>query len=98
MAKYTLSLEAQNSLKRIKSYSIKKFGAERTKAYLTDIRFRFNELAENPSRGRVREDLKVGYHSYFFGSHTIYYRIQPIHIEIIDILHQSMDPTNHITH
>lgn len=98
MAKYILSLEAQNSLKSIKSYSIKNFGIKQTKAYLTNIRTRFQELAENPIRGRVREDLKVGYHSDFVGSHTIYYRIQQAHIEIIDVLHQSMDPTSHIIH
>ena len=53
-------------------------------------------LADNPLLGMVREDLKVGYHSYFVGSHTIYYRIYLTHIGIIDILHQSMEPSKHI--
>lgn len=97
MAKYLLSPEAQQSLRNIKAYSNKKFGPQRTKTYLQDIRHRMQALAENPSRGIIREDLKVGYHSDFVGSHTIYYRVQPAHIEIIDVLHQSMEPSKHIS-
>ncbi len=97
MSKYILSTEAQNSLRNIQIYSTKKFGKGRTRYYLTDIRKRMKALAENPSRGIVREDLKVGYHSDFIGSHTIYYRIQSTHIDVIDVLHQSMDPSKHIT-
>lgn len=97
MSKYILSTEAQNSLKEIQIFSTNNFGKERTKQYLTDIRKRMKALAENPSRGIIREDLKVGYHSDFIGSHTIYYRIQSTHIDVIDVLHQSMDPSKHIT-
>ncbi len=97
MSKYILSTETQNSLKEIQIYSTKKFGKERTRQYLTNIRNRMEALAKNPSRGIVREDLKVGYHSDFIGTHTIYYKIQSTHIDIIDVLHQSMDPSKHIT-
>lgn len=97
MSKYILSTAAQNSLKEIQIYSIKNFGKERTRQYLTDIRQRMKALAENPSRGIIRDDLKVGYHSDFIGSHTIYYKIQSTHIDVIDVLHQSMAPSKHIT-
>jgi len=96
MSKYVLSTEAQNSLRKIQIYSTKNYGKERARKYLTDIRKRMEVLAENPSRGIIREDLKVGYHSDFIGSHTIYYRIKSTHIDIIDVLHQSMDPSKHI--
>jgi len=96
MARYVLSPEAQNSLNDIKKYSIKNFGIKRTKTYLQIIRKRMQELAKNPSRGIIREELKAGYHSNFVGSHTIYYRIRSSHIDIIDVLHQSMEPSKHI--
>ena len=96
MSKYILSTEAQNSLKAIKLYSVKNFGKERTRQYLIGIRKRMIALAENPSRGIIREDLKVGYHSEFIESHTIYYRTQSTHIDIIDVLHQSMEPSKNI--
>lgn len=97
MTKFILSPEAQNSLKSIRAYSIKNFGTKRTKIYLQSIHKRFHELAENPSHGIIREDLNVGYYSNFVGSHTIYYRVKkPAHIEILDVLHQSMEPSKHI--
>jgi toxin ParE1/3/4 len=96
VTKYFLSPEAQDSLKGIRAYSNKNFGAKRTKSYLQCIRKRIQALAENPSRGIIREDLKVGYHSDFVGSHTIYYRVKPTHIDIIDVLHQSMEPSQHL--
>lgn len=96
MAKYILSTEAQCSLRDIKAYSDKTFGKKRTKTYLQSIRKRLQTLADSPLLGIVREDLKAGYHSDFVGSHTIYYRIQPTQIEIINILHQSMEPLKHI--
>lgn len=97
MAKYILSPTAQISLREIRKYSIRKFGLERTQSYLTDIKKRMNELALNPSRGLIRKELKVGYYSDFIGSHTIYYRISPPNIDIIDILHQSMESSRHIS-
>ena len=96
MGKYKLSTEAQNSLHSMKTYSDKTFGKQRTKAYLQNIRKRMQALADNPLLGIVREDLNVGYHSDFVGSHTIYYRIYSTHIGIISILHQSMDPSKYV--
>jgi len=37
MSNYVLSPEAQKSLKQIKTYSIKQFGAARTNRYLKEI-------------------------------------------------------------
>ncbi|PCJ46910.1 MAG: hypothetical protein COA74_12715 [Gammaproteobacteria bacterium] len=97
MPKYILSTEAQNSLKGIQKFSKENFGKNRTKLYLEELRKQLKALAENPSLGVVREDLKVGFYSHFTGSHTIYYRIPPEYIDIIDVLHQSMDPSRHIS-
>jgi len=96
VAKFIISPEAQKSLKNIKIYSIKNFGTKRTKLYLQSIHERFHQLAENPSLGIIRKDLSLGYYSNFVGSHTIYYRVKHTCLEIIDILHQSMEPTKHI--
>lgn len=92
MSHYLISPEAQQSLKQIKNYSIKHFGSRQTTAYMQQIMHRFNDLADNPSLGKARNEIKNGYFSSFIGSHTIYYRINRRSIEIIDILHQSMEP------
>lgn len=96
MANYVLSPEAQNSLTDIRRYSIKNFGKDRTKNYLNNIRKCMKALAETPSRGLTREDLKVGFYSYFIGSHTVYYIIRDSYIDIVDVQHQSMDPSKRI--
>jgi len=48
------------------------------------------------ANGKARPEIKAGYYSIFTGKHTIYYRIKPEHIDIIDVLHQRMEPTNHL--
>ena len=96
MGSYVLSPNAQKSLKGIKTYSIEKFGTRQTSLYLEKLRDRMRYLAENPQRGRLRDKIKRGYYSYLEGSHTIYYKILADHIAIIDILHQSMEPTRHL--
>jgi len=97
MPNYSLSLEAQKSLINIKNYSIKKFGHQRTIAYLQSIQQQMNNLAKNPNLGIIRTDLNIGYYSSFIETHTIYYTIKHSKINIIDVLHQSMDPTKHIS-
>jgi plasmid stabilization system protein ParE len=44
-----------------------------------------------------RPELNVDCFSYFVGSHTIYYRITTGQIQIIDVLHQSIEPARHLT-
>lgn len=96
MSKYILSPAAQKSLQQIHSYSLENFGNQQTTLYLKKLRDRMQYLADQPGQGKSRDDIKAGYYSHFEGSHTIYYRIRDTHIDIIDVLHQSMDPTRHL--
>jgi len=97
MGGFTLSPNAQRSLKGIQAYTVEQFGEEQANRYLADLRDRMRALAEQPLLGIRRDDIKSTYYSYFEGSHTIYYYIEgPGSIAIIDVLHQSMDPTRHM--
>lgn len=96
MSRYILSPAAQESLQQIHSYSLSNFGKQQTLIYLRRLRDRMQYLADQPTRGKARDDIKAGYYSHFEGSHTIYYRIRDTHIDIIDVLHQSMDPARHL--
>lgn len=96
MSSYVLSRAAQESLIDIKTYSTKTFGKKRTTIYLKSLRDRMKDLSESPLAGLSRDEIKKGYFSYYEGSHTIYYRITKTHIDIIDILHQSMEPSLHL--
>ena len=96
MGRYALSPQAQQSLKNIRAYSKKTFGEKQTRLYLQQLRDRMSTLADNPDSGKQRDDIKSGYHSYYEGSHAIYYRIRDTYIEVIDVLHQRMDPARHL--
>ncbi|MEM7206359.1 MAG: type II toxin-antitoxin system RelE/ParE family toxin [Pseudomonadota bacterium] len=96
MGRYVLSPAAQISLKDIRSHSLEQFGSRQTTRYLKTLRDRMRQLAANPSAGKPRDDIKAGYRCAFVGSHTIYYRVSDTHIDIIDVLHQRMEPTLHL--
>ncbi len=96
MTRYILSPAAQSSLINIKKHSIEAFGIKQTRSYLRAINQKLRDLAENPAIGIRRDEIKAGYCSAFVGSHTIYFRITSDGIEVIDVLHQSMEPFKHL--
>ena len=99
MNKYTLSPNATRSLEYIGEYSLNEFGRKQTAIYLGNLHKRMEYLAENPKLGTQRTDLfsDGSCYSYFEGSHTIYYEIANKNtINIIDVLHQSMEPSRHL--
>ena len=96
MAKYILSPQAQSSLQDIRDYSLENFGKQQTTAYLKILQKHMKQLAATPTRGKERDEIKAEYYSSFIGAHTIYYRIANTHIDVIDVLHQSMEPNRHL--
>ena len=48
-------------------------------------------LSERPQRGRSCDYIRLGYHKYPIGRHLVFYRETADGIEIIRILHVSMD-------
>lgn len=96
MSKYILSPQASERLKQTSKYTLENFGENQKKKYLTMLRNTMREAAKNPEKGKDRSEIKKGYYSVRAEKHNIYYRIRETHIEIIDVLHQSMEPRLHI--
>ena len=96
MATYFLSPQAAKSLAQISAYTLRNFGRQQTTKYLKMLRERMRDAAANPLRGRERHDIKQGYCSIQAEQHHIYYRMGEAQIEIIDVLHQSMEPNLHL--
>lgn len=96
MTNYVLSPEAARSIAEIDTYTAKQLGPKQAIRYLEGLLDRLEFIAEDLQRGMHRPELNADYFSYFVGSHTIYYRIKAKHIQVIDILHQSMEPTRHL--
>jgi toxin ParE1/3/4 len=52
----------------------------------------FYELTDRPEKGSRCDEIRRGYRKYRIGKHLIYYRMtERCHIEIVRVLHGSMD-------
>ena len=96
MPRFLVSPAALKSLEQISNYTLENYGLQQKKAYLKMMRDRMREAAKNPDKGQERSDIKAGYFSIRSEKHHIYYRIRDTNIEIIDVLHQSMEPNRHL--
>lgn len=96
MATFKLTTNAQNSLCGIKLYSAQNFGDRQTAIYIEKIYEKMKAAAEKPERGKRRDDLIEGLNSINAGSHVIYYTVKDTHIDIVDVLHQRMEPRLHL--
>ena len=67
------------------------FAADR---YLDQLRQRVLELLHHPHLGRMRPEIHGGIRSLLFRNHLIFYRVEKSTIQILRILHGSMDLPN----
>ena len=88
---YSLRQQAQDDLESIWLYSYQEWGAEQADKYIRLLLSRFTWLSENSQLGKQRADIKPGYYCFPEGMHLIFYTIIRDRIDIIGILHQSMD-------
>jgi len=90
--KYKISKEALNDLERIWLYTIENWSVEQADRYFSLI---FNEiefLAKSPDSRKDFSHIRKGYFRSRVKSHFIFYKKNKEEIlEIIRILHQSMD-------
>lgn len=80
---------------QIWDYTADQWGVDQADNYTDDIRYICYGLAEGNKQGR-NADVRDGYMKYAIGKHFIFYRFQKVGIEIIRILHQSMDTKRHL--
>ena len=89
--------KAKNDLKEIARYTQKEWGIKQRDAYLKLLDYAFFSLSLNSEKGISCDQIRVGYRKFFVGSHIIFYReVAHSEIEIVRILHQSMDVDNHL--
>ena len=94
--KIVLSPQATKSIASIKRYTDQNFGKQQTSKYVSMLRSKIDDVAAKPSLGQQRDEIKSGYYSVIAGKHCIYYRVSEQRIDVLDILHQSMDPYRHL--
>jgi toxin ParE1/3/4 len=91
MAMFRLTQLALADLRSIGRYTQMNWGREQRNRYLAKLDECFHLLAEKPLRGVSCDDLRSGYRKYSVGRHIVFYREAQVGIEIIRILHVSMD-------
>jgi toxin ParE1/3/4 len=67
------------------------WGHEQRNRYLAKLDHGFHILAERPQRGLSCDHIRFGYRKYPIGRHLVFYRESQEGIEIIRVLHASMD-------
>ncbi|SDQ88801.1 toxin ParE1/3/4 [Rhizobiales bacterium GAS191] len=96
MTLYVLRPRAQRDIEEIWDYTAATWSVAQAEAYIRQIQRSFEMLADDPRRGRNCEDIRAGYRRFRTGSHFIFYRTLEDGVDIVRILHQSMDFEQHL--
>ena len=96
MAMYKLTPVADSDLQEIWEYTENRWGVEQADNYLQTLERRMAYLARYPNRGKRRKELPGSPLNYHEEKHVIFYRPLKTGIEIIRILHDSMDFPRHL--
>lgn len=97
MTIFRLTAKANADLIGIAKYTEQKWGRKQRNIYLKQLDNAFRWLTKNPMAGIGCDYIRKGYRKYLEGKHLIFYRIvaRQTSIEIIRVLHQSMDVERH---
>lgn len=95
MKKATITPKARADLRDISRFTDQRWGRQQRFNYIGRLTDRFSYLANNPQMGRIRDEI-IGFpFSYHEGRHVIFYRATAEGIEILRVLHDSMDFPRH---
>ncbi|MDI6029444.1 type II toxin-antitoxin system RelE/ParE family toxin [Corticibacterium sp. UT-5YL-CI-8] len=93
---FRLRPKARQDLEEIWLYTAEHWSDVQADTYhgrMTDV---MTALATGRLKGRSAEHVRSGYFKYPAGSHFVYFRKADYGIEVIRILHQSMDVEQHL--
>jgi toxin ParE1/3/4 len=96
MTGYVLSPRAQADIDEIWNFTADRWGDAQAERYIRDIRRAIETAARNPRRCRACDDVRPGYWKYPAGTHMIFFRLIDGGIDVVRILHQSMDFERHL--
>jgi toxin ParE1/3/4 len=79
---------AESDLDEISAWSLKRFGADQTEAYLLGIEQACVEIGRHPLRARLHQGRRPGLRRVEHGSHVIFYSVEADDVLIGRILHK----------
>lgn len=96
MKKLVVADAARDDLRAIAQQTEREWGGAQRRRYLDAIKQRLRGLRAHPMLGGSREELGRGYRSVPVGRHVVFYRETASNVEIIRVLHASMDVHTHL--
>lgn len=91
MLPFFLRPKAIQDLEEIADYTFEQWGPEQEDIYLELLHTAFMALSKNPNLGRVYAEVYPGLRGYLAGRHIILYQVSDVAVEIVRVLHHSMD-------
>ena len=95
---YRISVKAAEDIEHIWVYTFEHWSLEQADRYVNLIFDEIEYLAEHPASGRDLQHIRKNYRCSKVKSHIVFYRQndQRSEIEVIRVLHQSMDTERHL--
>jgi toxin ParE1/3/4 len=90
-----LSLAAKSDISNIWRYTAEKWSVEQADAYYESIANALDDIAKGNIVG-IPVDIRHGVQKHLLMSHAIYFRASAHAIEVLRVLHQSMDVRRHL--
>jgi len=96
MRRLVVAAAARQDLRDIARFTEETWGLAQSRRYMSAIRERFIRIRDRPAIGAPRDDVRAGYRSLPSGRHVIFYRLTDEAVEIVRVLHDSMDVHRHV--
>ncbi len=96
LKKITKTQLAENNLIDIWLYSFAEWGESLADEYLDQLDKGMCSLLANPEIGMDCNYVREGYRRFQINKHLVFYRVKNTEIEIIRVLHESMDIDSHL--
>jgi toxin ParE1/3/4 len=83
--------EAKVHIRGILKFTQQRWGEDQRLAYKKKLHDAFALILTNPFIGKKRDEIRQGYRSFCAGKHYIFYTVYDDRIEIVALIHESMD-------
>lgn len=96
MTGWVLAPRARADIESIWTYTVERWGLDQAERYVRDLQVAIEGIARDPQRGAPSDDIRAGYRRLRCGAHVLFYRPAEPGVEIVRILHGSMDVDRHL--
>ena len=87
---------ADADLLEIWLYTAEEWNLSQADKYLDQLANTLKNLVDHPEMGKERDELRKGYRSLLVNHHIVFYRVIDDEIQIMRVLHESVDLASHL--